>query len=58
MNCLKQELCYIAETLPGDKNRYDNITAEIKEEIALIKGVRKAANKYLTGKNKEKPENN
>ena len=58
LNCLKQELCFIAETLPGDKNRYDNITAEIKEEIALIKGVRKAANKYLAGKNKEKPENN
>lgn len=25
MNCLKQELQYIAETLPGDKNRYDSI---------------------------------
>ena len=44
---LKQELQYIADTLPGDKNRYDAIIADVAEEIALIKGVRKAANKYL-----------
>ena len=44
---LKQELQYIADTLPGDKNRYDAIIADVTEEIALIKGVRKAANKYL-----------
>lgn len=45
--CLKQELEYIAETLPGDKNRYDSLTKEIKAEISLMKGVRRAANKFL-----------
>jgi len=45
--CLKQELQYIAEVLPVDKNRFEPITKEIKEEISLIKGVRKSSNKYL-----------
>ena len=54
--CLKQELKYIAETLPGDKNRYDAITADIKEEISLMKGVRKSANRFLTQGKKEEPE--
>ena len=50
--CLKQELCYIAETLPGDKNRYDSLTEALAETISLIKGVRKAANKFLAVKKK------
>ena len=58
MNCLKQELQYIAETLPGDKNRYVAAIEEIMAEISLIKGVRRAANKYLKpdkkNKNKDK----
>ena len=56
LDCLKQELQYIAETLPGDKNRYEGISNDIKEEISLIKGVRRAANKFLSpNKNKKKP---
>ena len=54
--CLKQELQYIAETLPCDKNRFASLTGdpsdkekggEIEKEISLIKGVRRAANKFL-----------
>ena len=61
---LKQELQYIAETLPGDKNRFEYLTGkpddkekkgEIEAEISLIKGVRRAANKFLKGDNKERP---
>lgn len=47
LNCLKQELQYIAETLPCDKNRYVSLVDVIDEEISLVKGVRQAANKYL-----------
>lgn len=53
LNCLKQELQYIAETLPGDKNRYEHISDDIKDEISLIRGVRRAANKFLGGKKKK-----
>ena len=48
--CLKQELQYIAETLPGDKNRYEKITDEIEEIIGLVRGVRRSANKFLKKK--------
>jgi hypothetical protein len=58
--CLKQELQYIAETLPGDKNRFEYLTGvqedergEIENEISLIKGVRRAANKFLKAKKKK-----
>lgn len=44
---LIQELQYIAETLPGDKNRYEQLIKQTKKEISLIKGVRRAANKFL-----------
>lgn len=54
MHCLKQELQYIAETLPGDKNRYVPLIEEIKAEISLMKGVRRAANKFLKEKPKQK----
>ena len=59
MNCLKQELLYIAETLPGDKNRYESLTKEIETEISMIKGVRRAANRFLkeeAHKNKNRKE--
>ena len=47
LNVLKQELQYIADTLPGDKNRYETLIKTIEKEISLVKGVRRAANKYL-----------
>ena len=59
--CLKQELQYIAETLPGDKNRFvslagdpNNGGGEIEKEISLIKGVRRAANKFLKSDGEKK----
>ena len=67
--CLKQELQYIAETLPGDKNRFESLTGyeddkecegakkrkgAIEIEIALIKGVRRAANKFLKAESEKK----
>ena len=59
MYCLKQELQYIADTLPGDKNRYENIAKEIKAEVSLMKGVRQSANKFLKGNDdKKKPREN
>lgn len=60
MNCLKQELLYIAETLPGDKNRYKSLTEEIETEISMIKGVRRSANRFLKDgapQNKDQKEN-
>ncbi|MCR5777254.1 MAG: hypothetical protein K6G84_07565 [Lachnospiraceae bacterium] len=47
LNVLIQELQYIADILPCDKNKYDNLEDEIEHEINLIKGVRRAANKFL-----------
>jgi hypothetical protein len=44
---LIQELQYIADILPCDKNKYAALIQTIREEIRLIKGVRRAANKYL-----------
>ena len=47
LHCLKQELQYIAETLPGDKNRYTTVTEEIETLISMVKGVRRSANRFL-----------
>ena len=47
LHCLKQELQYIAEILPGDKNRYTSITEEIETLISMVKGVRRSANRFL-----------
>jgi len=44
---LKQELQYIAETLPCDANRYESLIDEIESAIPMVKGVRRAANKFL-----------
>lgn len=51
---LKDELQYIAETLPVDKNKYDNLADRIGALIALVKGVRQASNKFLKAKPDEK----
>ena len=67
LKCLKQELQYIAETLPGDKNRFESLTGveddkenkgAIEIEISLIKGVRRAANKFLKAETEKKQKNN
>ena len=47
LHCMKQELQYIAEILPCDKNQYVSIQETIDHEISLIKGVRRAGNKFL-----------
>ena len=47
LHVLIQELQYIADILPCDKNKYAALIQTIREEIRLIKGVRRAANKYL-----------
>ena len=51
---LKQEIHYIMETLPVDGNKYCRFADMIDKEIALIKGVRKADNRFLGKKPKEK----
>ena len=55
--CLKQELQYIAETLPGDKNRYCTTSDNIKELIGMVKGVRRDTNKYLKSRDNYKKGN-
>ena len=47
LHCMKQELQYIAETLPGDKNRYVPLSDEIEVLIDMVKGVRRSANRFL-----------
>ena len=44
---LQNELQYIAETLPADKNKFMNIVLEIKAEEDMIKALRKADNRFL-----------
>ena len=43
---LQDELQYIAETLPADKNKYMNIVLEVEEEIGVLKALRKADNRF------------
>ena len=50
LGCLVQELEYIAETLPCDKNRFETLINDIGEAKTLVKGVRRAANKYIKKK--------
>ena len=47
LHMLIQEMQYIADILPSDKNRYERLVEEIRQEIRLIKGVRRAANKFI-----------
>ena len=49
---LKQEIQYIAETLPVDKNKYARFSDAIDKQISLIKGVRKSSNSFLKRKKK------
>lgn len=45
--CLQQELQYIAEVLPSDKNKYMNIVLEIQTIRDMIKGLRQSDNRFL-----------
>ena len=46
-NKLQDELQYIAETLPADKNKYMNIVLEVQEEFNMIKALRQSDNRFL-----------
>ena len=50
LKTLRAEMQYIAETLPVDKNKYDNLGERIKSLTAIVKGVRQASNKFLKAK--------
>ena len=43
---LQDELQYIAETMPADKNKYMNIVLEIEAETEILKALRKADNRF------------
>ena len=43
---LQDELQYIAETMPADKNKYMNIVLEIEAETEMLKALRKADNRF------------
>ena len=47
---LKSEIQFIGETLPVDKNKYDNLATRIEELVGLVKGVRQASNRFLKAK--------
>lgn len=46
-NQLQQELQYLAEDLPTDKNKYMNIALEVKSEFEMIKKLRQSDNRFL-----------
>ena len=46
-NKLQDELQYIAETLPADKNKFMNIVLEVQAEYETIKKLRQADNRFL-----------
>ncbi|MBQ7615679.1 MAG: hypothetical protein IJU77_11585 [Butyrivibrio sp.] len=48
------EIKYIGRTLPVDFNRYETITDSIEKEIALLKGIRKADNRFIRPNKKKK----
>ena len=47
---LMQELQYIGRTLPIDLNRFESAAASIQKQISLLKGIRKADNRFLKPK--------
>ena len=53
-NKLQDELQYIAETLPADKNKYMNIVLEIQSEYEVIKKLRQSDNRFLKEIQKKK----
>ena len=46
-NKLQDELQYIAETLPADKNKFMNIVLDVQAEFAMIKALRQSDNRFL-----------
>lgn len=46
-NCLQQELQYIAEILPCDKNKYTSIALETEKIFEMIKKLRQSDNRFL-----------
>ena len=46
-NKLQDELQYIAETLPADKNKYMNIVLEVQALFDMIKKLRQSDNRFL-----------
>jgi hypothetical protein len=46
-NALQDELQYIAETLPADKNKYMAIVLEVETEFKWIKSLRQSDNRFL-----------
>ena len=46
-NKLQDELQYVAETLPADKNKYMNIVLEVQAEFDMIKKLRQSDNRFL-----------
>lgn len=46
-NQLQDELQYIAEALPADKNRYMNIVLEVEKLFNMVKKLRQSDNRFL-----------
>ena len=46
-NQLQDELQYIAEALPADKNRYMNIVLEVEKLFNMVKKLRQSYNRFL-----------
>ncbi len=53
-HALEQELNYIARTMPVDKNKYERLTGLVKHQEAMIKGVRKADNRFIKSDGEQK----
>ena len=50
LHSLRLELQFIAETLPVNINKYENIAERIKQLVAMVKGVRQSSNRFLKPK--------
>ncbi len=46
-NKLQDELQYIAETLPSDKNKYMNVVLDAQRVFSMIKALRQSDNRFL-----------
>ena len=49
-NKLQDELQYIAEVLPADKNKYTNLVLEVQQLFDMIKKLRQSDNRFLKEK--------
>lgn len=56
-NKLQDELQYIAETLPADKNKFMNIVLEANDVFNLIKSLRQSDNRFLKSINSKQQQN-